>query len=79
MSRVDSVFIATHKAGERAKGACLASDAFFPKPDGIETAAKAGVRAIIQPGGSISDAQIIEAADELGLSIIFTGLRHFKH
>lgn len=79
MSRVDSVFIAAHKTGERAKGSCLASDAFFPKPDGIETAAKAGVKAIIQPGGSISDAEIIETADKLGLSIIFTGLRHFKH
>lgn len=79
MSRVDSVFIAAHKAGGKAKGCCLASDAFFPKADGIETAGKAGVSAIIQPGGSISDNEVIETADKLGISMIFTGLRHFRH
>ena len=79
MSRVDSVMIAARKAGERAKGSMLASDAFFPKEDGIEQAAKAGVKAIIQPGGSIRDAEVIKKADELGLIMVFTGIRHFKH
>lgn len=79
MSRVDSVIIAAHKAGKKAKGACLASDAFFPKPDGIEEAAKAGVAAIIQPGGSISDEEIIKAADKHTIAMLFTGMRHFRH
>lgn len=79
MSRVDSVFMAAHKAGGKAKGSCLASDAFFPKADGVETAARSGVAAIIQPGGSISDSEVIETADKLGISMVFTGTRHFKH
>ncbi len=79
MSRVDSVFMAAHKAGSKAKGSCLASDAFFPKADGVETAARSGVVAIIQPGGSISDNEVIETADKFGISMVFTGVRHFKH
>ena len=79
MSRVDSVKIAAQKAGARAKGATLASDAFFPKEDGIEEAARAGVKAIIQPGGSVRDKEVIAVADKLGIAMVFTGLRHFKH
>lgn len=79
MSRVDSVKIAAQKAGPRAKGATLASDAFFPKEDGIEEAVGAGVKAIIQPGGSIRDKEVIAAADKLGITMVFTGVRHFKH
>lgn len=79
MSRVESVIIASRKAGERAKGATLASDAFFPKEDGIAEAAAAGVTAIIQPGGSVKDADVIKKADELGIAMVFTGIRHFKH
>jgi phosphoribosylaminoimidazolecarboxamide formyltransferase/IMP cyclohydrolase len=79
MSRVDSVMIAAQKAGGRSKGATLASDAFFPKADGIEAAARAGVTAIIQPGGSIRDAEVIEKANSLGIAMVFTGVRHFKH
>ena len=79
MSRVDSVRIACEKAGPRAKGATLASDAFFPKEDGIEQAAKNGIKAIIQPGGSIRDEEVIKAADRLGIAMVFTGVRHFKH
>lgn len=79
MSRVDSVIIAARKAGEKAKGATLASDAFFPKPDGIEMAHKAGISAIIQPGGSLKDDEVIKAADEFGIAMVFTGIRHFKH
>lgn len=79
MSRVDSVEIATQKAGEQAKGSVLASDAFFPFPDSIPKAAAAGVAAIIQPGGSVKDADVIAAANQHGLPMIFTGRRHFKH
>jgi len=79
MSRVDSVMIASRKAGVRAKGSMLASDAFFPKEDGVDEAAAAGVKAIIQPGGSIRDAEVIKAADRLALAMVFTGIRHFKH
>ena len=79
MSRVDSVKIAAQKAGPRAKGATLASDAFFPKEDGIEEAAAAGVKAIIQPGGSVKDKDVIATADKLGITMVFTGVRHFKH
>jgi len=78
-SRVDAVRIAVEKAGERAKGSVLASDAFFPKPDGVERAAAAGVTAIVQPGGSQADAEICETADRLGLVLVFTGRRHFRH
>ncbi len=79
MSRVDAVRIATLKAGARARGAVMASDAFFPFPDGVEVAAAAGVTAIIQPGGSIRDAEVIEAADRLGITMVLTGRRHFRH
>ena len=78
-SRVDSVKIALAKAGMRAKGSVLASDAYFPKVDGVETAALGGVTAIIQPGGSISDSDVIEVASRYNLSMVFTGRRHFKH
>lgn len=79
MSRVDSVEIALQKAGDRAKGAVLASDAFFPFPDSIERAAMAGIAAIIQPGGSKRDDEVIAACNERGIPMIFTGRRHFKH
>ncbi len=78
-SRVDAVKIALSKAGVRSKGAVLASDAFFPKPDGVETAALGGVTAIIQPGGSINDTDAVEAAVQHGIAMVFTGQRHFKH
>jgi phosphoribosylaminoimidazolecarboxamide formyltransferase / IMP cyclohydrolase len=79
MSRVDSVEIAIKKAGERAKGAVLASDAFFPFPDGPEAAAKAGVTAIIQPGGSVKDDEVIALCDKYNVAMVFTGHRHFRH
>jgi len=79
MSRVDSVMIAVRKAGARTRGAVLASDAFFPKADSIEEAHRAGITAIIQPGGSIRDEEVIDACDRLGISMVFTGLRHFRH
>jgi phosphoribosylaminoimidazolecarboxamide formyltransferase/IMP cyclohydrolase len=79
MSRLDSVKIAVEKAGDRAKGAVLASDAFFPFRDGPDVAAKAGVTAIIQPGGSRRDDETIAACDESGLAMILTGRRHFRH
>jgi phosphoribosylaminoimidazolecarboxamide formyltransferase/IMP cyclohydrolase len=79
MSRVDSVDIAITKAGQRIAGAVLASDAFFPFPDSIHKAAAAGIAAIIQPGGSVKDADVIAACNEHGLPMIFTGRRHFKH
>ena len=79
MSRVDSVNIAIAKAGQRTRGAALASDAFFPFPDSIQHAAEAGVAAIIQPGGSKNDADVIAACDRHGLPMVFTGRRHFKH
>lgn len=78
-SRVDAVKLAASKAGEKAKGAVMASDAFFPFPDGVEAAAAAGVKAVIQPGGSVQDESVIEAANRLGLAVIFTGVRHFRH
>lgn len=79
MSRVDSVEIAIRKAQDRAQGSVLASDAFFPFPDSIEHAAQAGIRAIIQPGGSVRDEEVIAACNKHGLPMIFTGRRHFKH
>lgn len=79
MSRVDSVDLACRKAGERAAGSVMASDAFFPFPDGVERAAEAGVTAVIQPGGSIRDREVIRAADRAGMAMIFTGERHFRH
>jgi len=79
MSRVDSVFIAVHKAGQNAKGSVMASDAFFPKQDAVELAIKAGVTSIIQPGGSKADDLIIETCDKHNVSMVFTGTRHFRH
>lgn len=79
MSRVDSVEIAIRKAGDRARGAVLASDAFFPFADSIHKAADAGITAIIQPGGSIRDAEVINAANQRGIAMIFTEIRHFRH
>ncbi|RMF28500.1 MAG: bifunctional phosphoribosylaminoimidazolecarboxamide formyltransferase/inosine monophosphate cyclohydrolase, partial [Chloroflexi bacterium] len=78
-SRVDAVRLAAAKAGDRAQGAVMASDAFFPFPDGVEVAAEAGVTAVIQPGGSVRDEAVIAAADRLGLAMVFTGVRHFRH
>ncbi len=78
-SRVDAGALAVKRAGDRAKGAVMASDAFFPMPDGVEVATEAGVTAIIQPGGSKGDEQAIEAADKAGAAMVFTGIRHFKH
>jgi phosphoribosylaminoimidazolecarboxamide formyltransferase/IMP cyclohydrolase len=78
-SRVDAVKLAKEKAGDRAQGAVLASDAFFPFADGIEAAAAAGVTAVIQPGGSIRDTQVIAAADQAGIAMVFTNTRHFRH
>ena len=82
MSRVDASFLAVHKArqqGHEPAGAVLASDAFFPFADGVEEAARAGVRAIIQPGGSVKDPDVIAAADQAGLAMVFTGVRQFRH
>ena len=79
MSRVDSSIIAVRKAGDRARGAVLASDAFFPFPDGVATAGKSGITAIIQPGGSVSDETVIKMADNYDIAMVFTGVRHFKH
>ena len=78
-SRLDAVRLAAAKAGAKAAGAVLASDAFFPFPDGVQAAAAAGVTAIVQPGGSVRDEHVIAAADNLGLAMCFTGLRHFRH
>ncbi|TMB39573.1 MAG: bifunctional phosphoribosylaminoimidazolecarboxamide formyltransferase/IMP cyclohydrolase, partial [Deltaproteobacteria bacterium] len=78
-NRVDSVRLAAQRAGERAKGSALGSDAFFPFPDGIEEAARAGVAAVAQPGGSVRDAEVIAAADALGIAMVFTDARHFRH
>ncbi len=89
MSRVDSALIAARKAEEAAKaaglersladGSVVASDAFFPFADGLIAAAEAGATAVIQPGGSMRDEEVIAAADERGLAMVFTGMRHFRH
>jgi phosphoribosylaminoimidazolecarboxamide formyltransferase / IMP cyclohydrolase len=79
MSRVDSVMVAGHKAQAKALGAVMASDAFFPFADGIEEAAKHGIAAIVQPGGSMRDDEVIAAVDRLGLVMVMTGVRHFRH
>ncbi len=79
MSRVDSVEIAIRKAGDRANGCVLASDAFFPFADSIAAAAQAGIKAIIQPGGSVRDQEVIDACNQKGIAMVFTGTRHFKH
>ncbi len=78
-ARVDATFIATHKGGERIKGSIMASDAFFPFRDAVDVAAKAGVKAIVQPGGSIRDEEVIKAANEHGIIMVFTGQRCFLH
>ena len=81
MNRVNSVQLAQIKSKEHygTDGSALASDAFFPFRDGIDEAAKAGVTAIVQPGGSIRDSEVIAAADKAGISMVFTNMRHFKH
>jgi phosphoribosylaminoimidazolecarboxamide formyltransferase/IMP cyclohydrolase len=79
MSRVVSVEIASKKAGAEAKGAVMASDAFFPFPDGVEAAAAAGITAVIQPGGSVKDEEVIAAADKAGMAMLLTSVRHFRH
>ena len=79
MSRLDSSFIAAMKSGERSKDGVVASDAFFPFRDGIDEAAKAGIIAVIQPGGSRNDEEVIAACNEHGMAMIFTGRRHFRH
>lgn len=79
MSRVVSVQIACEKAGDESKGSVLASDAFFPFPDGIEAAAAKGITAVAQPGGSVKDADVIAACDRLGVAMVMTGFRHFRH
>jgi phosphoribosylaminoimidazolecarboxamide formyltransferase/IMP cyclohydrolase len=82
MSRVDAAFLAVHKAqqqGHDTKGAVLGSDAYFPFRDGIDQAAEAGVTAIVQPGGSVRDGEVIAAANERGIAMVFTGKRQFRH
>lgn len=79
MNRVGSAKITIEQAGDKAVGSFLASDAFFPMSDTVEEAAKAGITAIIQPGGSIRDKESIEAANKNGIAMVFTGIRHFKH
>ena len=79
MNRIESGIIAVQKAGEEAKGSVMASDGFFPFADNVDNAARAGVRAIVQPGGSQKDDEVIAVADKCGIAIVFTGKRHFKH
>jgi len=79
MSRVDASWIAARKAGDRARGAVLASDAFFPFPDALEVAADAGCTAAIHPGGSKGDEAVLAAAEERGMAVVLTGTRHFRH
>ena len=71
--------MAIERSGEKVRGAALASDAFFPFADNIEVAAAAGITAIIQPGGSIRDQEVIDACNKFGIAMVFTGVRHFKH
>jgi phosphoribosylaminoimidazolecarboxamide formyltransferase/IMP cyclohydrolase len=79
VNRVDSARLAVSRAGERAKGSVAASDAFFPFPDGLQILVDAGVRAVVQPGGSVRDGEVIETARAAGVSMYFTGTRHFYH
>jgi phosphoribosylaminoimidazolecarboxamide formyltransferase/IMP cyclohydrolase len=83
MSRVDAVNVAVMKAGQKApdllRGAVAASDAFFPFRDGLDAVAAAGATAVVQPGGSVRDAEVVAAADEHGMAMVFTGRRHFRH
>ena len=78
-NRVNSVHLALRAAGERAPGSALASDALFPFPDNVELAAEGGIRAVVQPGGSMRDQEVIDACDRLGVAMTFTGYRHFRH
>ena len=78
-SRVDAVWIASHKGKENINGSIMASDAFFPFRDAVDVAAKSGVKAIIQPGGSIRDEEVINAANEYNISMVFSGQRYFRH
>jgi phosphoribosylaminoimidazolecarboxamide formyltransferase/IMP cyclohydrolase len=78
-NRLDSARIAATKADGRAVGGVCASDAFFPFRDGVDAVAAAGVRAVIEPGGSVRDDEVVAAADEHGIAIVFTGERHFRH
>ncbi|MGH2572887.1 MAG: bifunctional phosphoribosylaminoimidazolecarboxamide formyltransferase/IMP cyclohydrolase [Actinomycetota bacterium] len=79
MNRLTAVDVAVRRAGDRARGTCLASDAFFPFRDGVDRAVEAGVAAIIQPGGSVRDEEVVAAAEERGIAMVFTGRRHFRH
>src|SRR6185369_2656264 len=79
MSRVDSVKICERKAGDKLNGSAVASDAFFPFRDGVDVLAAAGASAVVQPGGSVRDEEVIGAANEHGLAMLFTGMRHFRH
>ena len=79
MSRVDAVKVAVMKAGGSLQGTIAASDAFFPFRDGVDVVANAGAKAIIQPGGSMRDEEVIAAADGHGIAMVFTGVRHFRH
>ncbi len=78
-NRLESVAIAARKAGDKARGAVMASDAFFPFPDGIEQGIAAGITAVVQPGGSVNDQLVIDAANDAGIAMYFTGIRHFRH
>ena len=78
-NRLDSARIAAERAAGRAAGGACASDAFFPFRDGLDAAVAAGVTAVVQPGGSVRDSEVIEAADEHGITMVFTGERHFRH
>jgi phosphoribosylaminoimidazolecarboxamide formyltransferase/IMP cyclohydrolase len=79
VNRVDSSRLAVQRAGDRAKGAVAASDAFFPFPDGLQVLIDAGVRAVVQPGGSVRDPEVIAAAEAAGVTLYLTGTRHFAH
>ncbi len=79
VNRVDAARLAVSRAGERATGSVAASDAFFPFPDGFEVLAEAGVRAVVEPGGSVRDNLVIEAAEKAGVALYFSGTRHFAH
>jgi phosphoribosylaminoimidazolecarboxamide formyltransferase/IMP cyclohydrolase len=79
MSRVDAAWIAARKAGDRAAGAAMASDAFFPFPDALEVGAEAGATAVIHPGGSVRDEEVLQAAERHGMAVVVTGRRHFRH
>jgi len=79
VNRVDSAKLAVQRAGDKAHGSVAASDAYFPFPDGLEVLALAGVRAVVQPGGSVRDPEVVAAAEAAGVSMYFTGVRHFFH